>query len=68
MKNISRRNFNGTLSKGILGSALIGTLPLVKGFGVAPQKKKLGVALVGLGSYSSGQLAPALLDTEYCYL
>ncbi len=31
-------------------------------------KNKLGVALVGLGSYASGQLAPALLQTEHCYL
>jgi predicted dehydrogenase len=30
--------------------------------------KKLGVALVGLGAYSTGQLAPALLQTEHCYL
>ena len=29
---------------------------------------KLGVALMGLGKYSSGQLAPALKETEYCYL
>lgn len=29
---------------------------------------KLGIALVGLGSYASGQLAPALLQTEHCYL
>lgn len=29
---------------------------------------KLGVALVGLGGYASGQLAPALLETEHCYL
>lgn len=29
---------------------------------------KLGVALVGLGGYASGQLAPALLKTEHCYL
>ena len=31
-------------------------------------KKKLGVALVGLGSYAEGQLAPALQQTEHCYL
>ena len=31
-------------------------------------KKKLGVALVGLGSYSTYQLAPALQKTKYCYL
>jgi len=29
---------------------------------------KLGVALVGLGSYASGELAPALQQTEHCYL
>lgn len=34
------------------------------------QKKegKLGIALVGLGGYSGGQLAPALQQTEHCYL
>ncbi|MCJ8163547.1 Gfo/Idh/MocA family oxidoreductase [Pontibacter sp. E15-1] len=31
-------------------------------------RKKLGVALVGLGGYSTGQLAPALQETENCYL
>ncbi|MBT8220701.1 MAG: Gfo/Idh/MocA family oxidoreductase [Bacteroidia bacterium] len=31
-------------------------------------KKKLGVALVGLGSYSTGQLAPALQKTRFCEL
>lgn len=30
--------------------------------------EKLGVALVGLGSYSTGQLAPALQETRYCQL
>ena len=29
---------------------------------------KLGIALVGLGKYSEGQLAPALQETEHCYL
>jgi len=29
---------------------------------------KLGVALVGLGTYAGGQLAPALQQTEHCYL
>lgn len=29
---------------------------------------KLGIALVGLGNYSSNQLAPALKETKYCYL
>jgi len=30
--------------------------------------KKLGIALVGLGSYSTYELAPALQETNYCYL
>lgn len=33
----------------------------------APQKK-LGIALVGLGSYSTGQLGPALRQTQHCRL
>jgi predicted dehydrogenase len=32
------------------------------------QKKRLGIALVGLGQYSATKLAPALLETEHCYL
>lgn len=31
-------------------------------------QRKLGIAMVGLGSYSSGQLAPALQETKHCYL
>ncbi|WP_205499733.1 Gfo/Idh/MocA family protein [Rufibacter psychrotolerans] len=30
--------------------------------------KKLGIALVGLGNYSENQLAPALQETQHCYL
>jgi predicted dehydrogenase len=32
------------------------------------KKEKLGVALVGLGRYSEGQLGPALKETKHCYL
>ncbi len=32
------------------------------------KKEKLGIALVGLGQYSANQLAPALQETEHCYL
>lgn len=36
---------------------------------ILPKRKdKLGVALVGLGGYASGQLAPGLQQTEYCEL
>lgn len=32
------------------------------------EPKKLGIALVGLGTYSKEQLAPALKETRHCYL
>ena len=37
-------------------------------FAGQPKPKKLGVALVGLGNYATLQLAPALLETQNCYL
>lgn len=33
-----------------------------------PSPKKYGFALVGLGNYATNQLAPALQETEHCYL
>ena len=33
-----------------------------------PAQRKLGIALVGLGKYSTGQLAPALQETRRCRL
>ncbi|MGZ3846882.1 MAG: Gfo/Idh/MocA family protein [Flavisolibacter sp.] len=32
------------------------------------QKGKLGIALVGLGNYATNQLAPALQQTDHCFL
>lgn len=51
-------------------NAALGGAALSFGFCHSPQKKdkRLGVALVGLGSYSGGQLAPALQMTKHCYL
>jgi predicted dehydrogenase len=68
MKNnpFSRRDFLRQLSVGAgaltLGSALSSFDELLL------PGKKLGIALVGLGGYSSGQLAPALQQTKNCYL
>lgn len=63
--NYSRRDMlrNLTLAGGALmlaPDALLACAP--------PQKKKLGVALVGLGYYSTDLLAPALQQTQHCYL
>lgn len=62
-KHISRKRFLK-----LTGSALA-----VSSFGfpsiIIPKKQdKIGVALVGLGSYSNGRLAPGLQLTEHCEL
>jgi len=66
--NISRREFNTKLTQGIAGAAFLSGMPLACAMGNSQEKKKLGIALVGLGSYSTRQLAPALVDAQYCYL
>ena len=68
-KKQSRRDFAGSLAKGI-GWATMG-LPLISAY---PQiltrrlDQKLGIALVGLGNYSTNQLAPALQKTQHIEL
>ncbi|MEQ9308694.1 MAG: Gfo/Idh/MocA family oxidoreductase [Balneolaceae bacterium] len=66
-RGLSRKNF---LSK---TGIILASTPFIASSGfpniLLPKKKeKLGVALVGLGSYSNGQLAPALQLTEHCEL
>ncbi|MGB3180273.1 MAG: Gfo/Idh/MocA family oxidoreductase [Cyclobacteriaceae bacterium] len=59
----SRRSFLKTAG----AAAALSALPF-PGILYGQQPKKLGVALVGLGNYSSGQLGPALRMTEHCGL
>ncbi|PMD90388.1 glucose-fructose oxidoreductase [Siphonobacter sp. BAB-5405] len=62
---IERRQFLTTVS--LAGAAtLFSGNPLLAA--TAPKKEKLGIALVGLGYYSTDLLAPALQMTEKCYL
>jgi glucose-fructose oxidoreductase len=69
MEPINRRTFNRKLSQGLAGTFLAGNLPAANALCAnRPQNKQLGVALVGLGSYSTYQLAPALQQTELCRL
>jgi predicted dehydrogenase len=58
----SRRDFLRTLSLGV-GATLLAPSAFA-----LPPERKLGVALVGLGKYSTGQLAPALQQTKLCQL
>ncbi len=62
---IERRDFLSTLT--LAGAAaLFSGNPLLAA--TAQKKEKLGIALVGLGYYSTDLLAPALQMTEKCYL
>jgi len=63
----TRRDFNKTFSKGVAGAALAANIPFACAMN-NNEDKKLGVALVGLGRYSTYQLAPALQNTTHCYL
>ncbi|MEM6735180.1 MAG: Gfo/Idh/MocA family oxidoreductase [Bacteroidota bacterium] len=61
LNKIKRRKFLD------LGAAAIAELAFPN-FIIKKPQKKLGVALLGLGLYSRGQLAPALTMTKHCYL
>jgi glucose-fructose oxidoreductase len=65
MNNISRRKIVKSLA---LGGAAVFYSPHTLLSCTTPQKKGLGVALVGLGYYSTDLLAPALQQTRNCYL
>lgn len=64
MPNLSRRNALKTLAAG--GTALIFSPDIL--LAGTRKKERLGVALVGLGYYSTDLLAPALQQTKNCYL
>lgn len=64
-KSYSRRNFIRDIS---LGAAAISPAVSALGNLANTKQKKLGIALVGLGYYSSGELGPALLKTQHTYL
>lgn len=64
-KIISRRSFLSQLSAGTATAVIAGPLGLYAG---ERQDRKLGVALVGLGKYSTRQLGPALRETKFCRL
>ncbi|MDH3697213.1 MAG: Gfo/Idh/MocA family oxidoreductase [Flavobacteriaceae bacterium] len=67
--SVSRRKFNKILGQGIAGTALISSMPLSCAMGGQKKdKRSLGIALVGLGAYSTYQLAPALQETTHCHL
>lgn len=64
MNSFSRRTALKTIA---LGSGALAVSPQLM-FGAKNREKRLGVALVGLGYYSTDLLAPALQQTRNCYL
>jgi glucose-fructose oxidoreductase len=64
----SRRTFvrNLTLGAAFLGSGAAGSLAAEVAEATKGGERKLGVALMGLGLYSRGQLGPALRKTRLC--
>jgi len=68
MKSISRRSFSKKIAIATGSVAFINTIPLACAFESTPATKSLGIALVGLGTYSTYELAPSLLETKHCHL
>ncbi len=64
----TRRDFLKTTSLGVGLTASMGWAALQAACSPGSLDKPLGVALVGLGSYATGQLGPALRETKYCRL
>ncbi len=65
--NISRKDFIRKLGSTVAGGSLLSAVgfPSV----LLPHKEEaLGVALLGLGNYAGGQLAPGLQQTKHCEL
>lgn len=68
-KILERKSFIKQLLTGSAGITLFASqIQMLQGCTTPSKTKKLGIALVGLGSYSAAQLAPALLETKHSYL
>ena len=64
----SRREFLRGLTFGTAGLASGANLSLLARALQENKGRKLGVALLGLGRYSTNELGPALRQTKLCYL
>lgn len=64
----TRRQFLKSLARGAGGAALAASAGPWVSAATARPAEPLGIALVGLGNYATGQLAPALQETELCRL
>lgn len=67
MKNQSRRQFIRTISVAAVAAGAA-SFPFISYGRPLAKQGKLGIALVGLGYYSTSLLAPGLQQTENCFL
>src|SRR2546425_4148044 len=67
--SFSRRDFLRGIGLGSVAGAALALGSRFPAYAIGEDKgRKLGVALLGLGRYSTGQLGPALRETKQCYL
>lgn len=64
---LNRRTFLAQVSAAAVATGL-SSLPFISGAKTVSDQKKLGIALVGLGYYSTGLLMPALEQTQHVKL
>jgi len=67
MSYLNRRTFISQVSAAAVVTGL-SSFPFISRANSSKDGKKLGIALIGLGSYAVGQLMPALEKTEYVKL
>ena len=63
--NLNRRGF---IRSGAIGVGALALTPALNALALNKPQKKLGIAIMGLGMYAGGQIAPALQHTQNCYL
>jgi predicted dehydrogenase len=66
-QDYSRKDFLTLLGMSFAASAINTNISCMSSVN-NKKNKKLGIALVGLGNYAGGELAPALQETSLCYL
>jgi glucose-fructose oxidoreductase len=65
--SLNRRTFISQVSAAAVAAGF-SSIPFITKAGTSKDEKKLGIALIGLGSYAVGQLMPALEKTEHVKL
>jgi predicted dehydrogenase len=68
MVTIQQFNRRGFIRTGAIGIGTLALTPALSALALNKRGKKLGIAIVGLGMYAGGQIAPALQHTQNCYL